>query len=251
MTSSAARYFPRPFGKGILSSQSDAQNSQLSSTETAAAENLGQSGSTAAAAGAAPDVAGSLDAASDETLMGYICDGDNEALACFFRRYARVVRGVCYRVLRDSSEADDMVQDVFVWVHRDCISFDSSKGSARSWILQMAYRRAISRRRYLTTRHFYTRLDLDDAGSELADPRSTPAKLDDLIDAALEHDRLHGVFIALSDDQQKTLSLFFTEGYTLDEIAAKLGQSRGNVKHHYFRGLEKLRKELFGSKLPR
>jgi len=113
----------------------------------------------------------------------------------------------------------------------------------------MAHRRAISRRRYLTTRHFYTRLDLDDAESELADPRSTPAKLDDMIDAGLEHDRFHGVFIALSDDQQKTLRLFFTEGYTLDEIAAKLGQSRGNVKHHYFRGLERLRKELFGSKL--
>jgi RNA polymerase sigma-70 factor (ECF subfamily) len=40
------------------------------------------------------------------------------------------------------------------------------------------------------------------------------------------------------------------EGYTLDEIAAKLGQSRGNIKHHYFRGLDRLRKEIFGSKLP-
>ena len=250
MTSSATRYFPRPFGKGIISSQSDAQNSQLSSTETAGAERLGQRGSTAAAASVASDVAGSRAATSDETLMACICDGDNEALACLFRRYARVVRGVCYRVLRDSSEADDMVQDVFVRVHRDCTSFDSSKSPARSWILQMAYRRAISRRRYLTTRHFYTRLDLDDAESELADPRSTPAELDDLIDAGLKHDRLHGVFIALSDDQQKTLRLFFIGGYTFDEIAAKLGQSRGNVKHHYFRGLERLRKELFGSKLP-
>ena len=89
----------------------------------------------------------------------------------------------------------------------------------------MAHRRAISRRRYLTTRHFYTRVDLDDAESELADLRSTPARLDDLIDAGLEHDRLYGVFTALSDDQQKTLRLFFMEGYTLDEIAAKLGQS--------------------------
>ena len=114
----------------------------------------------------------------------------------------------------------------------------------------MAYRRAISRRRYLTTRHFYTRLDLDDAASEIADPRSTPAKLDDLIDLGLKHDRLHRVFMSLSDDQQKTLRLFFIEGYTLDEIAAKLGQSRGNVKHHYFRGLERLRKEIFGGKLP-
>ena len=187
---------------------------------------------------------------SDEALMLQVCEGSMEALGALFIRYARLVRGISFRVLRDSSEADDMVQDVFVWVHRDCTSFDSSKGPARFWILQMAHRRAISRRRYLTTRHFYTSVDLDNAESELADPRSTPAKLDDLIVAGFEHNRLHGVFMALSDDQQRTLRLFFMEGYTLDEIAAKLGQSRGNIKHHYFRGLERLRKEIFGSKLP-
>jgi RNA polymerase sigma-70 factor (ECF subfamily) len=188
--------------------------------------------------------------ASDEVLMACICDGDKDALASLFRRYARVVRSVSYRVLRDMSEADDLVQDIFLLVHRDCKAFDRSKSPARFWILKMAYRRAISRRRYLSSRHFYTRLDLDDAGSELADPRSIPARLDDLIDAGLENGCLHGAFTALSDDQQQTLRLFFIEGYTFDEIAAKLGQSRGNVKHHYFRGLEKLRKELFGSKLP-
>jgi RNA polymerase sigma-70 factor (ECF subfamily) len=61
---------------------------------------------------------------------------------------------------------------------------------------------------------------------------------------------LQGVFETLSESQRQTLRLFFIEGYTLDEIAAKLGQSRGNVKHHYFRGLDRLRRELFGSKLP-
>jgi RNA polymerase sigma-70 factor, ECF subfamily len=55
---------------------------------------------------------------------------------------------------------------------------------------------------------------------------------------------------ALSENQRQTLRLHFMEGYTLDEIAAKLGQSRGNIKHHYFRGLDRLRKEIFGSKLP-
>jgi RNA polymerase sigma factor (sigma-70 family) len=87
---------------------------------------------------------------SDEFLVAQVCNGDNEALARLFRRYARVVRAVSYRVLRDTSEADDLVQDLFLLVHRDCKTFDSSKGPARFWILQMAYRRAISRRRYLT-----------------------------------------------------------------------------------------------------
>src|SRR4051794_19102139 len=98
---------------------------------------------------------------SDEILMGRICAGDKDALALLFRLHARVVRGVAYRVLRDSSEADDLLQDIFLLVHRLCKTFDGSKGPARSWILQMPYRRAISRRRYLTSRHFYTRVDLD------------------------------------------------------------------------------------------
>src|SRR5215472_12186830 len=105
----------------------------------------------------------------DEKLIAQICLGDKEALADLFRRYAKVVRGVAYRVLRDASEADDLLQDIFLLVHRLCSTFDSSKGSARFWILQMTYRRAISRRRYLNTRHFYTRVDLEQAANQLAD----------------------------------------------------------------------------------
>jgi RNA polymerase sigma-70 factor, ECF subfamily len=187
---------------------------------------------------------------SDEILMASICDGDKEALACLFRRYARTVRAVVYRVLRDTSEADDMVQEIFLLVHRDCETFDSSKSPARFWILQMAYRRAISRRRYLTSRHFYTHLDLDDAASQLADPRLSVGQLEDSIDGGLGNSGLQQAFEALAENQRQTLRLFFIEGYTLDEIAAKLGQSRGNVKHHYFRGLDRLRKEVFGGKLP-
>jgi RNA polymerase sigma-70 factor (ECF subfamily) len=112
----------------------------------------------------------------------------------------------------------------------------------------MAYRRAISRRRYLTSRHFYTRLDLDDTVNELADPRTSAGHVEDSIDGQLGG--LQKVFETLSENQHQTLLLFFIEGYTFDEIAAKLGQSRGNVKHHYFRGLDRLRKQLFGGKLP-
>jgi RNA polymerase sigma-70 factor (ECF subfamily) len=182
--------------------------------------------------------------------MANICEGDNEALASLFRRHARVVRAVAYRVLRDTSEADDLLQEVFLLIHRLCKTFDSSKSPARFWILQMTYRRAISRRRYLTCRHFYTRLDLDDAASQLADPRMSVSQLEDSIDGGLGNGSLHQAFESLAENQRQTLRLFFIEGYTLDEIADKLGQSRGNVKHHYFRGLDRLRKEFFGGKLP-
>jgi len=187
---------------------------------------------------------------SDDALMAQICEGSREALAILFRRYARQARGVSFRVLRDASEADDLVQDLFLLIQRDCKTFDSSKSPARFWILQMAYRRAISRRRYLTSRHFYTRLDLDDAASELADPRTRVGRLEDSIDGGLESGGLGRVFGELSENQCRTLRLHFMEGYTLDEIAAKLGQSRGNIKNHYFRGLDKLRRHIFARKLP-
>ncbi len=61
---------------------------------------------------------------------------------------------------------------------------------------------------------------------------------------------LQKVFGTLSEDQRTTLRLHFIEGYTLDEIAKMLGQTKGNVRHHSFRGLEKLRKQIFASKLP-
>lgn len=188
---------------------------------------------------------------SDEEVLDGICDGNKESLAVLFRRYARIVRGVAYRVLRDSSEADDLLQDIFLLIHRLCRTFDSSKGSARFWILQMTYRRAISRRRYLTSRHFYTRLDLDDASKRIGDGRHQFVPNDPAIERMIGEEALQKMFKELSGDQQKTLRLFFFDGYTFDEIAAKLGQTTGNVSHHYYRGLEKLRRQMqiFGGKL--
>jgi RNA polymerase sigma-70 factor (ECF subfamily) len=189
--------------------------------------------------------------APDEGLMSLVCEGDREAIGLLFRRYARVVRGVAYRVLRDTSEADDLLQDIFLLVHRLCGTFDNSKGSARFWILQMTYRRAISRRRYLTSRHFYTRLDLDQAADQLGNASAKFSRLEDRIIEALERkEALHSWFAELSESQRQTLHLFFFEGYTFEEIAAKLDQTVGNARNHYYRGLDKLRKQIPTGKLP-
>ncbi len=185
---------------------------------------------------------------SDEVLMEHICQGDQAALASLFRRYARLVRWVALRILKDTSEAEDLLQDVFVLIHRLCRTFDASKASAQFWILQITYRRAISRRRYLNSRHFYTQVELDDQSVQVAEPRSGHS--DDPIDPILAELDLRKMFGTLSDDQQKTLRLHFIEGYTLDETAKMLGQTKGNVRHHSFRGLERLRKQIFCSKLP-
>jgi len=105
---------------------------------------------------------------SDAALMVRVCDGGTDALASLFRRYARLVRSVALRILQDGAEADDLLQEVFLFIQRQSGVFDSSKSSARSWIVQMTYHRAIDRRRYLQSRHFYTRVDLNGATEILA-----------------------------------------------------------------------------------
>jgi RNA polymerase sigma-70 factor (ECF subfamily) len=187
---------------------------------------------------------------SDEALMARICEGDNEALGLLFRRYGRTVRRIAFRVLRDWSEADDLLQDIFVSIYRLCKTYDSSKSPARFWICRMTFCRAISRRRYLSSRHFYTRLDIDDAASHLADSQTQIHQLDEFIDTTFNNGNLAKLFAELSENQRKTLRLYFVDGYTLEEIAGKLGQTRGNVKNHYFRALDKLRRLMFVAETP-
>jgi RNA polymerase sigma-70 factor (ECF subfamily) len=232
MSSSIARYLPG------LDGQAESSSANLESLTSAPA----------ACDPTPPNGNGYDPSLSDEALMEGVCQRDHEALALLFRRYAGVVRRVALRVLKDPSEAEDLLQDIFVLIHRLCGTFDSSKASAQFWILQMTFRRAISRRRYLNSRHFYTQVELDDEASEVAEPRSGHS--DDPADQILAELDLQKMFGILSEDQQKTLRLHFIEGYTLDEIANMLGQTKGNVRHHSFRGLERLRKLIFASKLP-
>jgi RNA polymerase sigma-70 factor, ECF subfamily len=184
----------------------------------------------------------------DEILINLIETGNKDALALLFRRYARVVRRVAFRVLKDASEADDLLQDVFILIQRLSGTFDSSKTSAQFWILQMTYRRAISRRRYLNSRHFYTQVELDEGA--IPAPDSGSAHFEGSVGQRLAELDLQKMFGALSEDQQKTLRLHFIEGYTLDEIATTLGQTKRNIRNHSFRGLERLRKLIFAGNPP-
>lgn len=186
---------------------------------------------------------------SDDLLLARIGGGDKESLACLFRRYARLVRAIGYRILKDDSEADDLVQDLFLFIHQKSSIFDSNKGSARSWIVQMAYQRAIDRRRYLDSRHFYTHLNVSDLGDELMGSTSR-GRYQESIEELLERVGLHGIFGVLSENQRQVLGLYLVDGYSFDEIAVKLHQTRGNVKNYYFRGLEKLRSHIFSCKRP-
>jgi RNA polymerase sigma-70 factor (ECF subfamily) len=187
-------------------------------------------------------------APSDEALITRLQAGELEALGYLFQRYARIVRHVAARILRDSTEAEDLVQDLFLFIQRKCAIFDGSKSSARSWIIQMAYHRAIERRRYLTSRQFYARMEIE---SNTVHMVGTPtAEGDYSAEAVFGRNGLSKVLKSLTDDQRETLCLHFFDGYTLAEISQKSGQTLGNVRNHYYRGLDKLRRQMFGNTVP-
>jgi RNA polymerase sigma-70 factor, ECF subfamily len=183
---------------------------------------------------------------TDEVLMTSVQADDPQALGRLFERYARIVRGVAARILRDATEAEDLVQDLFLFVQRKAHIFDQSKSTARSWIIQMAYHRAIERRRYLATRHYYNREEIRDRAVGMAGKLIVEA--DYSADVVFGRTGIQKVLGTLSEDQSKTIRLFFFDGWTISEIARELGQPIGNVRHHYYRGLEKLRKQMFDDK---
>jgi len=185
-------------------------------------------------------------ALSDKDLLAGVARGDCEANR-LYERYAQVVKNIANRIVKDNSEADDLAQDFFLFIRRKSTDFDGSKGNAGSWIIQMAYQRAIERRRRLSSRHFYDREDLESAASELVGKATTE---DDYSpEAVFGRNGLEKIIGELSKDQQQALRLFFFEGYTLAEISVKIGQPLGNVRNHYYRALDKLRKHMFGRKV--
>jgi RNA polymerase sigma-70 factor, ECF subfamily len=186
---------------------------------------------------------------SDETLLEQIHQGTKEALGILFRRHARTVRNVAYRILRNEAEADDLVQDVFIFIFRKAALFNGSHSTARSWIVQVTYHRAFDRRRRLVTRHFYDSRELDDAALNMADRRYETLFAEWSLEAVWGRESAARLRELLSPSQLSTIELHFFEGYTLEEIADRLGQTLGNIRHHYHRGLEKLRKPAFARKL--
>jgi RNA polymerase sigma-70 factor (ECF subfamily) len=174
-------------------------------------------------------------AIDDESLLCRLSAGDSEACSILFGRFARTVKSVGQRILRDNAEADDLVQEVFLYIHRRATLFDRSKSSARSWIFQVAYTQALIRRRQLKCSGFYAPRISDMS-------RSEELPYDDPVEELFGINAWKKVWNGLTECQRETLRLHFYEGCTFTEIAKKLGQSYVNIRHHYYRALEKLRK---------
>jgi RNA polymerase sigma-70 factor, ECF subfamily len=183
----------------------------------------------------------SRESPSDEQLLDRVRRGSKEAFSLLFRKYRHSVLNVARRILKDAPEAEDLCQEVFVYLFQKAELFDTNKGSASSWIIQIAYHRAINRRQYLAHRQHYNTQELDE--DEASSGHQSP-----LIDEISARDLLCRLREQLTAEQIETLELHFFEGYSLREVAEKTAQTLGNVRHHYYRGLERLRSNLFPKK---
>jgi RNA polymerase sigma-70 factor (ECF subfamily) len=185
---------------------------------------------------------------SDETLIARICTDDKEALGLLFGRYARLVHSIGKRILRDPAEAEDFVQELFLHIFRKAHLYDSSKGPARGWIVQTSYYEALHRRTHLSTRPHYGSAEFDEmeAGHITAPP---VAGYDRSGEGLFGRVRWRELIECLTEDQWETFRLHFYEGYSFAEISKMKKQSVVSVRHHFYRGLDRLRKYVFASEL--
>src|ERR1700674_5200390 len=92
---------------------------------------------------------------TDEDLLQQLQCGVADALAVLFDRHYRLVFSVARRILRDSGEAEDLMQEVFLEVYRDADKFAPARGGVKNWILVLAKYRSLNRWKYLHLRGHY------------------------------------------------------------------------------------------------
>jgi RNA polymerase sigma-70 factor (ECF subfamily) len=175
----------------------------------------------------------------DEDLAACLHDGQTEAMTVLFERHSALIYGVVWRIVRVTSEAEDVVQQTFLDVFRSIGQFDSRKGPLKSWLLMFAYQRALNRKRDLKARGYYTISSLEDVlpqaltGSARALPSSlNSAEASCLVEQALS---------TIQPRQRRVIELVYYEGLTSDEVANVTGESVRVVRHNLYRGLEKMR----------
>jgi RNA polymerase sigma-70 factor (ECF subfamily) len=194
------------------------------------------------------DTVAAIEGPSDEALLGRMCRDDKEALGLLFRRYARLVHSIGKRILHDSSEAEDFVQELFLHLFRKAHLYDSSKGPARGWIVQTSYYQALRRRVHLSTRPHYGSMEFDELeGRDITAPPM--AGYDRSGEGLFGRVRWRELIGCLTPDQWETFRLHFYEGYTFAEISQMRNQTVANVYNHFYRGLDRLRKHIFASEL--
>jgi len=184
---------------------------------------------------------GALPTESPVRLIEQIARGDREAFGRFYDRYASLVFTFAMRLLRQRSDAEDLLQEVFLQAWRQAGGYSEERGSPEAWIITITRSRAIDKLRSIRRRERSFVSVGDPVGAELegkveSEVKGSEAKL--IVNSAMAQ---------LSDSQRKVLELAYFDGLTQSEIAARLGEPLGTVKTRMRAGIQRLR-GLLGSK---
>jgi RNA polymerase sigma-70 factor (ECF subfamily) len=140
-------------------------------------------------------------------------------MAELYDRYSGIVYGIALRVLRDTTAAEDLLQEVFLQLWRNPQAFNAERGRLAPWLAVIARNRAIDMLRRRPQEE-----DIDEL------PISTGVNLEDTAAQRLAIEKVRGVLAGLPQEQRQALEMAFFEGMTHTEIAAKTGQPLGTVK---------------------
>lgn len=179
----------------------------------------------------------------DEVLIRRLAQGDIRALDELYTRYARPVYSLALRILADSADAEEVVQDVFERVWRHAPSYDASRGKFGTWLMSMAHHISIDRVRKQQRRPQAS----NDESNQLALERAVDRE--DVSETGLrnvEAQQVRRALRSLPEQQRTAIELAYFGGLSHIEIASALGDPLGTVKARIRRGMERLRSALSG-----
>jgi len=165
-------------------------------------------------------------------LVERIASGDADALGELYDRYGRVAFGLVYRMLPSPEAAEEVTQDAFHAVWRQARSYRPERGSVRTWLLAIYWRRTRGKR-------LEREVTIEAAAELLSD-----ARVDERVVSAMRAERIRKIVGELPKEQRDVLALAFWGGYSQSEIAARTGTPLGTVKSRVRLAMNKLRESL-------
>lgn len=164
--------------------------------------------------------------------------GDQQAVAVLYDRYGGMAYGLALRITGDATQAEDVVQDAFVSVWRQCGRFDPERGQVRSWLLTIVHHRAVDAVRRRANR---AERALPEGPDQFVDPHRRP---EDAAESEMAASAVRTAVTLVPEDQRRTIEMAYFEGLTHVEIAERMGVPLGTVKSRLRIGLEKMREYL-------
>jgi RNA polymerase sigma-70 factor (ECF subfamily) len=161
--------------------------------------------------------------------------GDDEAFATLYDATSARVHGLVLRVVRDPAQAEEVTQEVFLQVWRTAARFDETLGSALSWLMTLAHRRAVDRVR---SAEAVGRRDTGYQRTTHTIPHDSTAEA---AEVSMEARRVRSALSELTDIQREALELAYFGGYTHTEVATMLDLPVGTAKTRIRDGLIRLR----------